>query len=71
MAYKKLNYSSVERSDVHDKRAIVSIIPEAESFTIRYMGKEEAEDEELDLQMDSDAKKLGRRKKKRKKTKDL
>jgi hypothetical protein len=71
VAYQEANYTSVERSDVQDKRAIVSINAEAESFTIRHMGREEDDDEELDVQMDEDSKKIGRKRKKRKKTQDL
>lgn len=50
----------------------MSINAEAEFFTIRHMGREEDDDEELDLQMDEDAKLLGlRKKKKKRRTKDL
>lgn len=69
--YQEQNYSSVERSDPEDKKAIVSINTEAESFTFRHMGREEDDDEDLNDQMNEDAKKLGRRKKKTKKNKDL
>lgn len=69
--YQEQNYSSVERSDPEDKKAIVSINTEAESFTFRHMGREEDDDEDLDNQMNEDAKKLGKRKKKTKKNKDL
>mmetsp|Transcript_9337 Transcript_9337/g.12693 ORF Transcript_9337/g.12693 Transcript_9337/m.12693 type:complete len:272 (-) Transcript_9337:2951-3766(-) len=70
VAYKDFNYTAVERSDVQDKRAIVSINAEAESFTIRHMGREDDDEEELDIHMDEDAKRR-HRKKKRRKTKDL
>ena len=46
--YQEFNYTSVERSDVQDKRAIVSINAEAESFTIRHMGREDDDDEDFD-----------------------
>ena len=69
--YKDFNYTAVERSDVHDKRAIVSINAESEFLTIRQMGREESDDEELEIKMEEDAQKLGGKKKKRNKTKDL
>lgn len=67
-----MNYGSVERSDPEDKKAIVSINTEAESFTFRHMGREEDDDEELNMKMDSNAQKLGQRKKKKqKKSRDV
>jgi hypothetical protein len=57
--YQEMNYGSVERSDPEDKKAIVSINTEAESFTFRHMGREEDDDEELNMQMDANAQKLG------------
>lgn len=53
--YQGQNYGSVERSDPEDKKAIVSINTESESFTFRHMGREEEDDEELNLQMEHDA----------------
>lgn len=69
--YQEQNYSQVKLGDPLDKKAIVSINTESESFTFRHMGREEDDDEELNQQMNDDAKKLGRKKKKRKKNKDL
>ena len=68
VAYKDFNYESVERSDVTDKRAIVSINDNSESFMIRHMGREESDEDEMEYHHDDENKK---RKKKRKKTKDL
>lgn len=69
--YQEHNYSQVERSDPADKKAIVSINTEAESFTFRHMGREEDDDQDLDERMDENAKKLGGKRKKIKKKKDL
>ena len=70
--YQDQNYSAVERSDPEDKKAIVSINTEAESFTFRHMGREDddEDDEELNVQMNDDASKL-KKKKKRSKQRDL
>ena len=69
--YQEQNYGSVERSDPEDKKAIVSINTEAESFTFRHMGREDDDDEELNMRMDNNAKRLGVKKKAKKKKKDL
>lgn len=55
---------------MQDKRAIVSINAEAESFTIRHMGREDDDDEDFDEKVEEDNQKI-RRKKKRAKTHDL
>lgn len=47
--YQEQNYSQVERSDPEDKKAIVSINTEAESFTFRHMGREDDDDEDLNM----------------------
>lgn len=71
--YQESNYSQVERSSPDDKKAIVSINTEAESFTFRHMGREDDDDdEELHIQMNDDAQKLSKkRRKKRNATRDL
>jgi len=47
--YQDQNYSQVLRSDPADKKAIVSINTESESFTFRHMGKEDSDDDELNI----------------------
>ena len=69
--YHEQNYSSVWRSDPEDKKAIVSINTEAESFTFRHMGRDDEDDEELTTDINNDAKKQDKKKKKKNKTRDL
>ena len=45
--YQEQNYSQVKLGDPLDKKAIVSINTESESFTFRHMGREDDDDEEL------------------------
>ena len=69
--YQDQNYTAVERSDPYDKRAIVSINTEAESFTFRHTGREDDDDQEFNEQMDEEGKRLGRGKTRKNKSKDL